>query len=165
MDDIESQQQTQTKHSTRHKLVKLVAHEPLLSATIFGVLLGVLAGSLIRLGKPSSKAIDLVGRSWWNMAELKRCYMSCCLLQCMCISQNQLLLHMVIQQQFLPFLAFLSTCHSVCSVDIVSIIEALCAIIIGNNVTSGAHTHILLLEAEKLMRLLQDFLGRSCSDC
>ena len=61
--DIEGQQQPPTGMSVRQKLARLVAHEPLLSATIFGVMLGILAGSLIRLGKPSSKAIDLIGEA------------------------------------------------------------------------------------------------------
>ncbi|KAL3151462.1 hypothetical protein ABBQ38_012464 [Trebouxia sp. C0009 RCD-2024] len=55
-------QQHVQKESTLHQKVKgMLACEPLLLATIFGVLLGILAGSLIRLGKPSSKAIDLIG--------------------------------------------------------------------------------------------------------
>ena len=41
----------------------MLASEPLLLATIFGVLLGILAGSLLRLGKLSSKTIDLIGKS------------------------------------------------------------------------------------------------------
>lgn len=58
----EPQQHAQKQFDTLHQKVKgMLACEPLLLATIFGVLLGILAGSLIRLGKPSSKAIDLIG--------------------------------------------------------------------------------------------------------
>ena len=44
------------------KLISMALHEPLLTATIAGVLLGVLFGSLIRLSRPSSKAVDLIGK-------------------------------------------------------------------------------------------------------
>lgn len=57
----ELQQQVQKQPSLHQRVKAMLAHEPLLLATIFGVLLGILAGSLIRLGKPSSKATDLIG--------------------------------------------------------------------------------------------------------
>ena len=55
-------QQPKHKRSLRSRLKAMVMHEPLLSATILGVLLGILLGSLIRLARPSTQAIDLIGK-------------------------------------------------------------------------------------------------------
>ena len=60
------------KQFSMHKKMKaMLAYEPLLLATILGVLLGILAGSLIRLGKPSSKAIDLLGKASLALSHLQ----------------------------------------------------------------------------------------------
>lgn len=65
------QEQVQKHLSLQQRVKAMLACEPLLLATIFGVLLGILAGSLIRLGKPSSKAIDLIGKPIVKHALLK----------------------------------------------------------------------------------------------
>lgn len=59
--DHQSTQQPTPNHSLRKRLKRMMLHEPLLTATILGVLLGILSGSLIRLSRPSSKATDLIG--------------------------------------------------------------------------------------------------------
>ena len=53
-----------SKAISSHRLRRLFLHEPLLTATIFGVVMGILLGSTVRLATPSSKAIDLVGTAW-----------------------------------------------------------------------------------------------------
>ena len=65
------EEQVQKRFSFQRRVTALLACEPLLLATIFGVVLGVLAGSLIRLGKPSSKAIDLVGKHMTKDGKVK----------------------------------------------------------------------------------------------
>lgn len=59
--DAESPYNPVSAQSLPARFKALVLHEPLLAATVLGVFLGILLGSCIRLARPTSNAIDLIG--------------------------------------------------------------------------------------------------------